>query len=611
MEFGADWVILWRGLERGLLYAPLAIYIGLLYRHLKRVDVSIDASMILSGVVSAKIILATGSIPLAVLAGTAVGLTVAFGVGFFELILGIDFILGGIVASLIIHAACVIWIGESMSLIGAANLFYGSGALASPILIALVLALAVKFLSDRAMNSEVGLVARAVRSSASLNVRTSPDWTILILLATLGSFVGLSGALNVQYEAVARSGGGFGRVIDALASFMLAERVLHGIRTLGERWAQTSNAPSGPRDSAISARQIRAEHLRRKASRLGLWLGERPVTSIAIAGSIIYHTALFGIQMYSPWPDLPRLIVGVFLLLLLCRSPRWRALLSRRPAASGRRTVPGTLERSLIPAPSSQETIAPVLEVRDLHKRFYRRSTPIQVLRGVNQVLSTGRTILITGYNGVGKTTLLRLLAGEIEPSAGSVLMGGEDITHLPRHLRGFFFLTQHAHDCVGADLTVAENLAVAQLVQPSLLRRGANLSRLAKARDMLASLGLEQAFDGQTDGRGLFKLSGALSSGQAQCLVFTMAALSNAKAILADEPTSGLDPRNSDRVFKVMEALARDRLLILVSHDARARGLVHRHFTMADGVLVDSSNASRAEERSGDDPRIPATGDG
>ena len=202
---------------------------------------------------------------------------------------------------------------------------------------------------------------------------------------------------------------------------------------------------------------------------------------------------------------------------------------------------------------------APALQLRGLARRY----GDMPVFTGVDLDLAPGEFVALLGESGVGKSTLLNIIAGLDEADAGSVLLAGQDVRALPEHGRaklrrerlGFVFQAFH----LLPHLSVAENVAL-----PLLLLGKPDDARVAA---LLQAVGL-----GGLGARSPAQLSG----GQLQRVALARALVHAPALILADEPTGNLDPATAERMLDVLVAQVRRAgaacLLVTHSHAAAAR---------------------------------------
>ena len=178
--------------------------------------------------------------------------------------------------------------------------------------------------------------------------------------------------------------------------------------------------------------------------------------------------------------------------------------------------------------------------------------------------LDSGENLLIIGNSGIGKTTLLHLLAGILKPESGSISVSGTDIskfsdTELDK-FRGdnIGIVFQKPHFI--SSLTINENLKLAQYLSPSKIS--------GDAKKILESLNIEDKYQQKPN---------QLSEGEKQRASIALALINSPSLILADEPTSSLDDFNCNNVIKLLKKQANDHKaqLIVITHDARLK----KHF--------------------------------
>ena len=178
--------------------------------------------------------------------------------------------------------------------------------------------------------------------------------------------------------------------------------------------------------------------------------------------------------------------------------------------------------------------------------------------------LGSGENLLIIGNSGIGKTTLLHLLAGILKPESGSISISGTDIskfsdTELDK-FRGdnIGIVFQKPHFI--SSLTINENLKLAQYLSPSKIS--------GDAKKILENLNIKDKYQQKPN---------QLSEGEKQRASIALALINSPSLILADEPTSSLDDFNCNNVIKLLKKQANDHKaqLIVITHDARLK----KHF--------------------------------
>lgn len=219
-----------------------------------------------------------------------------------------------------------------------------------------------------------------------------------------------------------------------------------------------------------------------------------------------------------------------------------------------------------------------VIEVSGLHK-VYEGAVPVKAVNGIDLTITEGEFTALKGPSGCGKTTLLNLLGGLDQPTLGSILIDGTDITALSDnelidfrlHNIGFVF---QAYNLIPV-LSATENVSFIMLLQDRPKEE-----RLARAEQLLKAVGLE----GKED-----KRPGQLSGGQQQRVAVARALASKPKFVLADEPTANLDSESTSKLLDIMEQLnAQENMtFVFATHDDRVIAKAKRVVSISDGKVI------------------------
>jgi polar amino acid transport system ATP-binding protein len=219
--------------------------------------------------------------------------------------------------------------------------------------------------------------------------------------------------------------------------------------------------------------------------------------------------------------------------------------------------------------------VTSLLVVDDLHKSFGR----LEVLRGIDLELAEHEVVCLIGASGSGKSTLLRCI-NLLEPiDAGSVVLGGDEITahgvDVNRVRRGIGIVFQAFN--LFPHMTVLENVTLAPRKALGLSKRDA----AARADELLAVFGL-------SDKRGEYP--DRLSGGQQQRVAIVRALAMRPQLMLLDEVTSALDPELVAEVLDVIRELAAGGMTMLIAtHEMSfARDVAHRVCFLDAGVLLE-----------------------
>ena len=220
-----------------------------------------------------------------------------------------------------------------------------------------------------------------------------------------------------------------------------------------------------------------------------------------------------------------------------------------------------------------------MLELRDLVKHYPTMGgDPVRAVDGVSLSVDPGEMVALYGPSGSGKTTLLLMVAALLEPTSGSVLVNGRDISSLSEREASNFRLSEMGFVRQNFDLlpgvTAIDN-AVLKLLKRTRWREAHN-----QIQPLLERLGLGERLDHRAE---------TLSMGERQRVMIARALSSEPKLLLADEPTGSLDSQRSLEVLELLRELCRERevAVVLVSHDPQAAAYADRVLALRDGKLT------------------------
>jgi ATP-binding cassette subfamily B protein len=224
--------------------------------------------------------------------------------------------------------------------------------------------------------------------------------------------------------------------------------------------------------------------------------------------------------------------------------------------------IPTGAERPrVVPAVSPPRGRSNAIELKDVSFKYPGKEA--WALRHVSLTLKPGEKLALVGENGAGKSTLVKMLLRLYEPTEGSILYGGVDLRDMEvEDLRSRFGAV--FQDFVRYQFSVAENIGLGHV--PALGDR----DRIARAADLGGATSVISALPQQYDTMlgGWFEKGQELSAGQWQKLAVARAFMrDDAEVLILDEPTASIDAEAEHALFERFQALAADRIAIVISH--------------------------------------------
>ncbi len=227
-------------------------------------------------------------------------------------------------------------------------------------------------------------------------------------------------------------------------------------------------------------------------------------------------------------------------------------------------------------------TGAPVIALENIVLNLTSAAGEVNILREVSLSVESGQTVGLVGPSGAGKTSLLMIVAGLEQPTAGRVIVGGydydgrneDDLARFRRGNVGIVFQDFH----LIATMTALENVALP-------LEFAGEPDAFARAATALNAVGLQAR---------VAHYPGQLSGGEQQRVALARAFVSNPTLLLADEPTGNLDQDTGDRVIDLMFALAakHNTTMLLITHDPAIAQRCDRIIRIIDGRIAGPDGA-------------------
>ncbi|HEY8512821.1 MAG TPA: ABC transporter ATP-binding protein [Cyclobacteriaceae bacterium] len=223
--------------------------------------------------------------------------------------------------------------------------------------------------------------------------------------------------------------------------------------------------------------------------------------------------------------------------------------------------------------------MAALIKATNITKVYHKTSVPVRAINNLSVEIQEGEFTAIVGPSGCGKTTLLNILGGLDQPTSGTVMIDGVDISRMKDselidfrlHNIGFVF---QAYNLIPV-LTALENIEFIMLLQKQSRRE-----RVARAKELLEQMNIADKADHRP---------GQLSGGQQQRVAVARALASKPRFILADEPTANLDSVSTENLLDLMARINREQnaTFVFSTHDQRVMDKARRLIRLVDGAIV------------------------
>ena len=227
------------------------------------------------------------------------------------------------------------------------------------------------------------------------------------------------------------------------------------------------------------------------------------------------------------------------------------------------------------------------VEARDLTRTYGEGTTAVEALRGVDIEVSSGELVAVMGPSGSGKSTLMHILAGLDQPTSGTAMIAGTEITNLNdsqltllrRQHIGFVFQFFNLLPMLDAEENVVLPLTIAG-EKPD--------------KEWLNQLLEKMGLDNRRSHR-----PAELSGGQQQRVALARALITRPTILFADEPTGNLDSKTSGEILDLLRSSVDTygQTTVMVTHEARAAVIADRILFLADGLIVQERRGATTAE--------------
>ena len=374
-----------------------------------------------------------------------------------------------------------------------------------------------------------GVEIRGFGANNLINTSKNPAIISYITYLLVAVLYGIGAFLYVHSEGNARSGGSFEFLIVALGSFLAFDKLFE------------------------------SEKLK-ISKRFKLF---DTVVVKAIFGTLFFQIIIILVIFYTSNPVYWKLIFSAFIFVVLIPYDKIRFSINR-------------ISHKASDAKS-------VIVISNLDMSYKLGSENRQIFLNASFSFDNGINI-IQGSNGIGKTTLLKLLNGKLFPTSGDIILKNESIVSKHPFERDAFLIEQNPFNIIATNLSLVENLSISL---KSINNFGIIDDKLIinELSQKLNKFNIEPIFSFDSD--IWYKPAITLSGGEAQILCIYMSILSEKYVLLFDEPTTGLDETNFKRLLSILKILKKQKLIIITSHDKRLSEVCDYLYLIKDYTIV------------------------
>ena len=516
-------------LNEGLMYALLAMGMYITYSILDFPDLSVDGTFPLGAVLSGVLIIQGVDPWLCLVISFAAGMAAGVLTGLMHVKLRITPLLCGIIMYTAMLSVNLVILkagtdGKAVASFFTKNTIFNSGIASlipknigeggfyiRTVVISLILVIVCKLLLDLYLKTKHGLLLRATGANDKYTVMLgrNPGSMKIFGLALGNGFAALAGSVIAQNKGSADQQMGIGMVVLGLASVIIGLSLFRRVKFMKG-------------------------------------------TTMVILGSLVYKAAYQIVLSLGIPTDFNNLMKAlIFLVALVLGGSELRKLIT----SLGKKP-------ELVKSDSK-------LALSNITKVFNRGTVDeSKLFDNFTLDVNDGDFISVVGSNGSGKTTMLNIVCGGIQPDSGAVVFNGENIVLSKEYERarkiGRVLQDPKMGTC--GSLTILENLALADnKLHPFGLSPAVNRKREEHYKKLLESCGM-----GLENRMGV--LAGSLSGGQRQALALIIATMADIDLLILDEHTAALDPKSSETLMKITEKVVKEKHLttLMVTHNLR-----------------------------------------
>lgn len=516
-------------LNEGLMYALLAMGMYITYSILDFPDLSVDGTFPLGAVLSGVLIIQGVDPWLCLVISFAAGMAAGVLTGLMHVKLRITPLLCGIIMYTAMLSVNLVILkagtdGKAVASFFTKNTIFNSGIASlipknvgeggfyiRTVVISLILVIVCKLLLDLYLKTKHGLLLRATGANDKYTVMLgrNPGSMKIFGLALGNGFAALAGSVIAQNKGSADQQMGIGMVVLGLASVIIGLSLFRRVKFMKG-------------------------------------------TTMVILGSLVYKAAYQIVLSLGIPTDFNNLMKAlIFLVALVLGGSELRKLIT----SIGKKPEPVKSDSKLA--------------LSNITKVFNRGTVDeSKLFDNFTLDVNDGDFISVVGSNGSGKTTMLNIVCGGIQPDSGAVVFNGENIVLSKEYERarkiGRVLQDPKMGTC--GSLTILENLALADnKLHPFGLSPAVNRKREEHYKKLLESCGM-----GLENRMGV--LAGSLSGGQRQALALIIATMADIDLLILDEHTAALDPKSSETLMKITEKVVKEKHLttLMVTHNLR-----------------------------------------